>query len=223
MGFIKHLLLVGALTLTDILNAQITQEQVDQVNQDVFPQYTNMVTYNSNTQFQIPGGESTLIYTSAAGHQTDSTNTFIAAVAEQDSVTPEQQAIADGDPLRHLWTYDRNEYNNPEQYADSLNSFLSQYFTITNINENKREKNPLNFFPNPVVNYGHLDALLPGGKDVNVYVTDMQGKIVSQVGKQTDLDGKTEFEFNFGNLAKGIYNVILNVEGKNYTTKVVNQ
>ncbi len=173
---IKIPLMAGVVCLSFALSAQITVQEVDEINQEVFPLYTNIQTFNSHSMFQIPDGEYTLVFTTAAGHHSDSSSVYLLAVTDFYHVTPEQQAIADGDPYRHLWTYDRTQYLNPMQYADSLHMVLGQYFTITtNYTQSAAE---VSILPNPAKSHIFLQLSEPFCQSLFVSVVDVNGVIV---------------------------------------------
>lgn len=166
----------GILLFPYLVCAQITEQQVDTVNRTIFPLYTNIYTFNSPTMFQIPNGDYTFIYTSAAGHHTDSTNVYVVAVTDHYHVTPEQQYIADNDPLRHIWVYDREQFIDEKQYADSLHGLLSAYFTITNYGNHTEPV--VNIYPNPANNYIKLNINQIRCEKIRVHIINCQGIIV---------------------------------------------
>ncbi len=169
-------LIISLVFFSQLLSAQLSESQIDSLNHEIFPLYTNIYTFNSKSMFQIPDGEYTLIYTTAAGHHTDSTNMFMVAVTDQSYVSPDQQAIAEGDPKRHLWVYDREQFIDDSQFADSLHALLSEYFTISSFDTYVETE--VKIYPNPAKNHIYVQIPNLHCKAQRILIINVQGIIV---------------------------------------------
>ena len=81
----------------------------------------------------------------------------------------------------------------------------------------------MTFFPNPVLNYGTLEAILHEEEEVNIIIINDQGIIVRQLFKQTDSEDKFELEINFDTMQDGLYMIILKTKNVIHTTTVIHK
>jgi len=71
----------------------------------------------------------------------------------------------------------------PQAYEDSVLNWFSSLGIPVGIHGIINPE--ARFFPNPLVNYGSLNALIPEGKNAKIFITDIQGKIVRRIGKDS--------------------------------------
>ncbi len=219
----KRMLLAGfgLIAIVNVAICQISLQEADEVVQNKFPQYTLIYTFNSPTMFQNPNtGQYTLIYTVGAGHHPDSIHTLLAAVTDRFNVLPEQQNIVDADPKRHLWTYDRSEYQNIQQFSDSLDVFLSKHFTISDISECNIPKESIKIFPNPVEKNTMLKANIEPFKEYTLSIYDVSGRFIKKIQGISDIGG-VNVSLGFSSYSNGVYIVEFQSETTRFCTKIL--
>ena len=111
--------------------------------------------------------------------------------------------------------------------ADEMQLFYYFYTTelpdaATAINDLDAKKIQFNVMPNPMNNSGKLVYTLEEAATVEASVVDITGKLVAELGKESQTEGTHAITIgNGGELAKGIYFARLNVNGNIYTKKFV--
>lgn len=111
--------------------------------------------------------------------------------------------------------------------ADEMQLFYYFYTNqlpegTTAINDADAKKIQFDVMPNPMNNSGKLVYTLEQGATVEATVVDITGKLVAELGKETQTAGTHAITIgNGGELSNGIYFARLNINGNIYTKKFV--
>lgn len=114
---------------------------------------------------------------------------------------------------------DPNHPNNP----DNPKSVFNQANWPTGLNESLPVDINLLVYPNPLIDLGLAAFNVPSRQRVNVYLTDLEGRMTKVVYNQVLTQGRHKAAVSTSNLASGFY--ILHVEGENFKqqTRIVIQ
>lgn len=78
---------------------------------------------------------------------------------------------------------------------------------------------PIQVYPNPVVDYVHIETEMTKHQDLYYLITDASGRMVANGVFNAERNGKNTFEINIAHLAPGTYILNTVAEGKYYNTK----
>jgi hypothetical protein len=81
----------------------------------------------------------------------------------------------------------------------------------------------LNVYPNPATDNIHLAYTLSKKSEISVMIYDINGKLSQEVSNQTQDEGEQTLNIATSNLSKGIYSVVLSVDGAKSIRKIVIQ
>lgn len=111
-------------------------------------------------------------------------------------------------------------------YLASAVKYSSAY-SWNNILFIKKTKQTVDFinFPNPATNFTTISYNLSTNANVILKVIDLAGKQLAVLVKQPQNAGKQEFywELSKNNITSGMYILILQVDGKTYSRKIIVQ
>ena len=93
--------------------------------------------------------------------------------------------------------------------------------TIISTSETEYSKSSINVYPNPIQNDFTITLDLENSEEVTIILTDVQGKVVTQLYKGQILAGRQQISFQVQNVKSGIYLIRIQTNGKHFVEKVL--
>ncbi len=116
--------------------------------------------------------------------------------------------------------------NNNEDSGDHWNTIhqvVNEWPAATGIDEAAVASLNLSVFPNPANENIHLTYTLSKRSEVSVKIFDVNGRVVSDLLNEMQSEGEQRLDSNTSALSKGVYIVMLNVDGNRSTQRLVVQ
>ena len=88
------------------------------------------------------------------------------------------------------------------------------------INDNGVQNISMNVYPNPASDVATVSYSLINAGDVQIKLTDVQGKVVANTELKNQSSGKHSFAVNANNLSKGVYLLQLTTASQSKTLKL---
>lgn len=137
-------------------------------------------------------------------------------------------------PLLEPQSFSLADYANQTIYIAFLHDSDDDNFMILDdilvlgnlIVPNKEVSNNVRFvtYPNPATHIVNVMFYLEASAEVNLYITDMQGKVVREIFRKTSMPaGEQNNKLVVADLVAGNYNVVLNIGEKAYVKSFVKQ
>ena len=103
-------------------------------------------------------------------------------------------------------------------------AYANEWGGVSNFNVAKQVTNFTNY-PNPAITQTTIAYTLTAKANVNLRVIDLAGKQLAVLVKQEQAAGKQEYywELSKNNITSGMYILILQVDGKIYSRKIIVQ
>jgi len=107
-------------------------------------------------------------------------------------------------------------------YQDDFGTEITDYFRIEDWNVGLSEKlsDPIiEFYPNPANSYLNIDLELPSSSNIEIVITDFNGKFIQKIEKTNFNQGVIELDLN--NLLIGVYNCSVITNYRTYNKSFV--
>jgi PKD repeat protein len=119
--------------------------------------------------------------------------------------------------FRFKFVFESDNGNNI--FIDNINMYSSSMSNLVN----RPDASTLNVFPNPATEITNIQIAGTNGDEYTISVLNAIGQQVDMVYKGSLTDGLNSFEYNTADLAKGIYLVRIESEGKLQTVKLIKE
>jgi hypothetical protein len=141
-------------------------------------------------------------------------------VADYDGNDLASNAVINVAKSNTFTTYDSEDPTDPNhpENPDNPNSVFNQSYWPTGFQEESSMDEQISFFPNPMTDLGVAQFSVPSRQQVNVFVTDLGGRMIHTVYNQELIGGEHRAAVSSSGLSSGMY--IMHVAGENFQKQV---
>lgn len=141
-------------------------------------------------------------------------------VADYDGNDLTSNAVVNVAKSAEFTSYDSEDLSDPNhpENPDNPNSVFSPSYWPTGFNDVIDVSDKMTFYPNPMREVGVAQFKVPNRQLVNVFVTDVEGRLVKTVYEQLLSAGEHRAALSSTGLDQGMY--IIHVQGENFNNRV---